>query len=77
MPRSQPVDGFSLAYERRGEGPPVLLLHGWSGMRTDYRALVPLLSGFEVVVPDLRGFGESDKHVADPAMYYAAAAQAS
>jgi pimeloyl-ACP methyl ester carboxylesterase len=74
--RSQPVDGFSLAYDRHGEGPPVVLLHGWPGMRTDYRALVPLLGGFDVVVPDLRGFGESDKHPADPAVYYSAAAQA-
>ena len=76
MPRSQPVDGFSLAYDRHGEGPTVVLLHGWPGMRTDYRALVPLLDGFDVLVPDLRGFGESGKHVADPAVYYSAAAQA-
>jgi pimeloyl-ACP methyl ester carboxylesterase len=76
MPRSQPVDGFSVAYDRHEEGLPVVLLHGWPGMRSDHRALVPLLGGFEVVVPDLRGFGESDKHVADPAMYYSAAAQA-
>jgi pimeloyl-ACP methyl ester carboxylesterase len=76
MPRSQPVDGFSLAYDRAGEGRPVVLLHGWPGMRTDYRALVPLLGGFDVLVPDLRGFGESDKLVADPAEHYSAAAQA-
>jgi pimeloyl-ACP methyl ester carboxylesterase len=76
MPRSHPVDGFSLAYDRHGAGPPVVLLHGWPGMRTDHRALVPLLGGFDVVVPDLRGFGESDKHVADPAQQYSAAAQA-
>ena len=67
MPVSTPIDGFSLAYERAGSGPPVVLLHGWPGMRTDYRALVPLLSGeADVVVPDLRGFGESDKHAVDP-----------
>jgi pimeloyl-ACP methyl ester carboxylesterase len=76
MPRSQPVDGFSLAYDRHGEGPPVVLLHGWPGMRTDHRALVPLLGGFDAVVPDLRGFGESDKLVADPAEHYSAAGQA-
>src|SRR5215210_6188010 len=76
MPRSQPVDRFSLAYDRHGDGPPVVLLHGWPGMRTDYRALVPLLDGFDVVVPDLRGFGESDKHVADPGEHYSAAGQA-
>ena len=76
MPRSAPVDGFSLVYDRRGDGPPVVLLHGWPGTRTDHRALVPLLEGFDVVVPDLRGFGESDKHVADPAEQYSAAGQA-
>ncbi len=30
----------------------------------------------DVIVPDLRGFGESDKHEADPAQQYNAAAQA-
>ena len=69
------VDGFELAYDRVGSGPAVVLLHGWPGDRTDYRDLVPLLSGCEVVVPDLRGFGHSDKHVADPAGSTAAGAR--
>jgi pimeloyl-ACP methyl ester carboxylesterase len=55
----------------------VLLLHGWPGDRTDYREVVPLVApGADVIVPDLRGFGESDKHPADPAAQYSAAAQA-
>jgi pimeloyl-ACP methyl ester carboxylesterase len=70
------VDGFELAYDRVGAGPAVLLLHGWPGDRTDYRDLVPLLSGCSVVVPDLRGFGYSDKHAADPAAQYGSSAQA-
>ena len=71
------IDGFRLAYERTGSGPAVLLLHGWPGDRTDYRAVVPLVSqAADVIVPDLRGFGESDKHPADPARQYNAAAQA-
>jgi pimeloyl-ACP methyl ester carboxylesterase len=41
MPRSDPVDGFRLAYDRAGRGPAVLLLHGWPGDRIDYRAVVP------------------------------------
>jgi pimeloyl-ACP methyl ester carboxylesterase len=75
--RSAPVDGFSLAYDRQGSGAPVLLLHGWPGTRADFRRLVPLLAdALEVVVPDLRGFGESDKHAIEPAEGYSAAAQA-
>ena len=54
----------------------MVLLHGWPGDRTDYRAVVPLLAETaDVVVPDLRGFGESDKHRA--AGQYTAPAQAS
>ena len=71
------IDGFRLAYERTGSGPAVLLLHGWPGDRTDYREVVPSVSqAADVIVPDLRGFGESDKHAADPAREYNAAAQA-
>src|SRR5947207_525805 len=70
-------DGLRLDYERTGSGPALLLLHGWPGDRTDYRAVVPLVSrAADVVVPDLRGFGESDKHPADPALQYNAAGQA-
>jgi pimeloyl-ACP methyl ester carboxylesterase len=77
VPRSAPVDGFSLAYDRAGSGPPVLLLHGWPGSRADYAALAPRLTDVaDVVVPDLRGFGESDKHAVEPAEGYSAAAQA-
>jgi pimeloyl-ACP methyl ester carboxylesterase len=72
-----PVDEFRLAYERAGQGPAVVLLHGWPGDRTDYRDVLPLVSAAaDVVLPDLRGFGESDKHPADPARQYSAAAQA-
>src|SRR5947209_18998189 len=71
------IDGFRLAYDRSGAGPAVLLLHGWPGDRTDYSAVVPLVSrAADVIVPDLRGFGESAKHAADPAREYNAAAQA-
>lgn len=71
------MDGFTLSYDRVGTGPAVVLLHGWPGDRTDYRRMVPLLAGSaDVVVPDLRGFGASDKHEADPAQQYNATAQA-
>ncbi|WP_138732223.1 alpha/beta fold hydrolase [Modestobacter excelsi] len=77
MPRTQPVDGFSLAYDRSGTGPAVVLLHGWPGSREDFRLVRPLLAGgADVVAPDLRGFGESDKHAVDPDEGYSGAAQA-
>ncbi len=67
MPRSSPVDCFQLAYDRSGTGGAVVLLHGWPGDRMDYRDVTPLLNDCTVVVPDLRGFGGSDKHPAPPA----------
>jgi pimeloyl-ACP methyl ester carboxylesterase len=77
MLRSLPVDGFRIVYDREGQGPPVVLLHGWPGGRADYREVTPRLSdSADLVVPDLRGFGESDKHAEDPASAYSAQAQA-
>ena len=54
--------GVRLAWVREGEGGvPLLLLHGWpETMRIWWRNVAPLAeAGFEVIVPDLRGFGES------------------
>lgn len=77
MQHSAAVDGFRLTYDRfGGGGPQVVLLHGWPGDRHDYRDVVPLLEDHDVVVPDLRGFGESDKHAVAPADHYDATAQA-
>src|ERR1700733_6050975 len=77
MPRSRPVDEFQLAYDRAGSGRGVVLLHGWPGDRQDYRDVAPLLGDVgDVIVPDLRGFGESDKHPLPPAEAYSADAQA-
>ncbi|QJY48860.1 alpha/beta fold hydrolase [Pseudonocardia broussonetiae] len=80
MPLSAPIDGFRLAHDRTGPptGPPVLLLHGWPGDRTDHAGVAERLAGtgHDVVVPDLRGFGGSDKHDLDPARYYGVDAQA-
>lgn len=55
----------------------MVLLHGWPGNRHDYRRVAPLLSGAtDVVVPDLRGFGGSDKHAVAVRHFYSATAQA-
>ena len=55
-------DGVDLAYVREGAGGyPLLLVHGWpETKRIWWRNIGPLAdAGFEVIVPDLRGFGDS------------------
>ncbi|MHA3700874.1 alpha/beta fold hydrolase [Jatrophihabitans sp. YIM 134969] len=79
MATSAPVDGFILSFDRLGTvgRPPVVLLHGWPGDRTDMASVAERLGDeFDVVVPDLRGFGASDKHLRDPVDHYGLAAQA-
>ncbi|MGD0750542.1 MAG: alpha/beta hydrolase [Anaerolineales bacterium] len=54
------VNGISLAYERRGKGRPLVLLHGYPLDHSTMKTLVPLLEhDFDLILPDLRGFGES------------------
>lgn len=44
-----------------GEGPPVLMLHGWPQHWYAWRKVIPLLATERrVICPDLRGFGWSD-----------------
>lgn len=54
--------GFAQAFVREGiGGRPLLLVHGWpETKRIWWRNIAPLAAaGFEVIAPDLRGFGES------------------
>jgi pimeloyl-ACP methyl ester carboxylesterase len=52
-----------LAADITGEGPAVLLVHGFPDSRRLWRNQVGPLAdaGFRVIAPDLRGFGESDR----------------
>ena len=44
------------------DAPPVVLVHGFPESHRTWRALVPLLEGeLRLIMPDLRGFGASDK----------------
>lgn len=55
--------GFTMRFVRHGVGGmPLLLIHGWpETKRIWYRNIGPLAAaGFEVIAPDLRGFGDSD-----------------
>lgn len=54
------VNGIQIAYERRGTGMPLVLLHGYPLDHRIWDEVVPLLEDdFEMILPDLRGFGQS------------------
>jgi haloacetate dehalogenase len=56
------VEDVTLQVAIGGEGPPLVLLHGYPESHVAWRAVAPrLASRFTVVCPDLRGYGESDK----------------
>jgi pimeloyl-ACP methyl ester carboxylesterase len=57
------VDGVRLYVEDHGSGTPVLLIHGWPDSAYLWRHQIPFLAGhgFRVIVPDMRGFGRSDR----------------
>ncbi len=60
--RAEVRDGVQIAFVRAGVGGyPLLLVHGWpETKRIWWRNIEPLAdAGFEVIAPDLRGFGES------------------
>jgi pimeloyl-ACP methyl ester carboxylesterase len=58
------VDGMNVAYSDTGDGPPVLLLHGWPTSSYLWREIGPqLASEHRVIAPDLPGFGASSKPV--------------
>jgi pimeloyl-ACP methyl ester carboxylesterase len=54
------VNGIELAYARRGKGTPLVLLHGYPLDHHLWDEVLPLLEDrFDVILPDLRGFGKS------------------
>jgi pimeloyl-ACP methyl ester carboxylesterase len=57
------VNGVGIEYQVSGHGRPVVLLHGFPDSGRLWRHQVPALAGagFQVIVPDLRGYGRSDK----------------
>ena len=61
--RARVADDMTLAYLREGAGGyPLLLVHGYpETKRIWWRNVRPLAqAGYEVIVPDLRGYGDSD-----------------
>ena len=54
------INNLELAYVRRGKGTPLVLLHGFPLDHHLWDDIAPLLEDrFDLILPDLRGFGES------------------
>jgi 3-oxoadipate enol-lactonase len=55
------INGISISYDDRGNGPAVILIHGFPLSRRIWAPQVEALGkAFRVIAPDLRGFGGSD-----------------
>src|SRR5438045_7903709 len=63
MPSSRTISagGIELFVIEQGEGPLVLLCHGWPELSYSWRHQIPAIAaaGFHVVAPDMRGFGRT------------------
>lgn len=56
------VNGIKLHYVEEGQGPLVIMLHGFPEFWYSWRSQIPALSKkYRVVVPDMRGYNLSDK----------------
>lgn len=60
--RTATLDGVEIVWSQGGDGPPLLLLHGFPQTRAMWSHIAPALARTHTVVcPDLRGYGASAK----------------
>ena len=68
-PRIVNSGDIDLAVHEMGEGPPVILIHGFPELAYSWRHQLPAFAeaGYRAIAPDMRGYGGSDKppHVDD------------
>jgi pimeloyl-ACP methyl ester carboxylesterase len=54
------VNGFQMYYEVYGEGPPLVLLHGFTGSSLDWQPYIDAFAEqYRLIIPDLRWHGRS------------------
>ncbi len=60
--RTIKTNGINMHIAEAGEGPLVLMLHGFPELWYSYRHQLPALAeaGYHAVAPDIRGYGQSD-----------------
>jgi non-heme chloroperoxidase len=63
MPQFRSPDGLAIQYRVLGKGDPVVLLHGWTVCGKVWSRLTGALveAGKQLIIPDQRGAGASDK----------------
>jgi len=56
------IDGLKINYKIAGQGPAILILHGWGGSSDSWISVQEILAkeGFKVICPDFPGFGKSE-----------------
>ena len=59
---SRDLDGLRMHFVEAGKGPAVVLLHGFPETWYAWRyQIAPLAQHYRLIVPDLRGYGATDK----------------
>ena len=60
------IDGVAVNFRMGGEGPPVLMLHGYPQTHAMWHKIAPMMAEhYTLVMPDLRGYGDSGKPPTD------------
>jgi haloacetate dehalogenase len=74
-PQYARVNGIKIAYETAGNGFPLLMLHGFPRTHRTWEKVTPMLAEhFTLIMPDRRGYGDSDRGSAPEAYENAAMA---
>jgi pimeloyl-ACP methyl ester carboxylesterase len=62
-PRIVDTGDIRLAVHELGDGPPLILVHGFPELAYSWRHQLPVLAaaGYRAIAPDMRGYGRSDK----------------
>ncbi|MFC4769080.1 alpha/beta fold hydrolase [Effusibacillus consociatus] len=54
------IQGIKIRYDRLGSGDPLILIHGLGERKEGWEQQYPLADTFDLIIPDLRGHGQSE-----------------